>query len=265
MRIKNPVHTLRFIVQLLFLLISMLFLAGIIVCGLPYTIHNLCPYSAVCFGFSKNFLCGLNSSAFGLTIAFSFLILVLAIFFGRLFCSFICPLGTIQEYIFAIFNKKSKKKKQVPHYLERRFSLVKYGVLAVTAILAIAGISYIYIRFCPIYAISLLPYIAVLGLILALLIIIVGIFIERFWCRYLCPYAALLNLFQYLGKVVGFPRFKIHRNLERCNDCGFCSLNCPMNIDLTEEEYVNNLDCILCFRCSKKCPKPDTLVWKKDK
>lgn len=111
MRIKNPVHTLRFIVQLLFLLISMLFLAGIIVCGLPYTIHNLCPYSAVCFGFSKNFLCSLNSSAFGLTIAFSFLILVLAIFFGRLFCSFICPLGTIQEYIFALFNKKSKKKK----------------------------------------------------------------------------------------------------------------------------------------------------------
>jgi polyferredoxin len=240
----------------------MLFLAGIIVCGLPYTIHNLCPYSAVCFGFSKNFLCGLNSSAFGLTIAFSFLILVLAIFFGRLFCSFICPLGTIQEYIFALFNKKSKKKKR-SHYLERRFSLVKYGVLAVTAILAIAGISYIYIRFCPIYAISMLPYIAVLGLILALLIIIVGIFIERFWCRYLCPYAALLNLFQYLGKVVGFPRLKIHRNLERCNDCGFCSLNCPMNIDLLKKNMYNWI--VFSVFAFKKMPKPDTLVWKKDK
>ena len=265
MRIKKSVHTLRFIVQLIFFLISVSFLVSILFFGLHYTIHNLCPYSIVCFGLSKNFLCGLSGSAFGLTIAFSFLILVLAIFFGRFFCSFICPLGTAQEYIFTLFHIKSKKKKQVPRYLEKRFSYVKYGVLAITAILSIVGISYIYIRFCPIYAISLLPYIAVLGLILVLLIIITGIFIERFWCRYLCPYAALLNLFQYLGKVVGFPRFKIHRNLERCNDCGFCSLNCPMNIDLTEEEYVNNPDCILCFHCAKKCPKPNTLVWEKDK
>ena len=256
---------LRHTIQLLFLLLSLAFFAGLIFFALPFTIHNICPYAIVCFGLSKNILIQYLGNPFALTIAFSFLILVLTIFCGRLFCSFVCPLGTMQEIIYALFGKKKRNRKQIPLYQERRFAPVKYLVLIITILLSLVGGNYIFIRLCPVYALSLLPDIAFSGLIVTLLIIIAGIFLERFWCRFLCPYAALMNLFMRLGQLVHFPRCKIHRNLERCNDCEICSLSCPMNINITEEEYVQNLNCILCFKCAEKCPKPDTLKGKMDK
>ena len=256
---------LRHTIQLLFLLSSLAFFAGLIFFALPYTIHNICPYAIVCFGLSKNILIQYLGNPFALTIAFSFLILVLAIFCGRLFCSYFCPLGTMQEIIYALFGKKRRSRKQIPLYLERLFASVKYMVLIITILLSLVGGNYIFIRLCPVYALSLLPNITILGLIVALLIIVAGIFQERFWCRFLCPYAALMNLFQYLGKLVHFPYLKIYRNLERCNDCEICSLSCPMNINITEEEYVQNPNCILCFRCMDKCPKPETLKVQREK
>lgn len=262
---KSNRQSLRHIIQLLFLLFSLAFLAGIIFFSLPYTIHTICPYAIVCFGLSKNILIQYLGNPFAITIAFSFLILVLTIFGSRLFCAYICPLGTLQEIICTLFGKKRKDRKQIPQFQERRFASVKYIVLVVTIILSLIGINYIFIHFCPVYALSLLPDIAVWGLIVTLLIIVAGIFLERFWCRFLCPYAALMNLFQHLGQLVHFPRLKIHRNLERCNDCELCSLSCPMNINITENESVQNPNCILCFKCREKCPKPETLKGKMEK
>ncbi|MEN6444565.1 MAG: 4Fe-4S binding protein [Candidatus Cloacimonas sp.] len=260
MRITHSVIKIRSLIQLVFLLLAVAFFIGIIYWGLPYTIHHICPYAIVCFGVSNRFV----KTVFALTIAFSFLILVLSIFYGRIFCGWICPLGTIQELLFMLNYKKKKRRKQIPLYLERHFAKFKYIVLALTVILSLLGFNYLFIHSCPIFALSILPSIAISGLIVVLVILVGGIFWERFWCRFLCPYAALLNLFQMLSKMLHLPRLMMHRNLERCNDCGICSQNCPMNINLTQTEFVDNPNCILCFRCAQKCPKPDTIRWEKE-
>jgi len=83
-------------------------------------------------------------------------------------------------------------------------------------------------------------------------------FTERFWCRFLCPYGALMNVFQKVGEWMGIKRRRMKRNLERCNDCGLCVLYCPMNLNLAEDEYINGADCIHCGLCAEVCPKPGT-------
>jgi polyferredoxin len=254
-------------VRLCLQIASLLFAVGFlcfIVLGFRQAIHALCPYAIVCFGINKSVLMGIATAAFGLTIIFSLAILIHSMFYGRKFCGYLCPLGTFQEAIFALRSRKYRKKSRVPYLLEQRFAKFKYIVLAGTSLLSIAGFAYVFIRLCPIYALSMLPRLAVPGLVIFVLIAFAAMFLERFWCRYLCPFAALLNLAQKLGALFGIRRSKIRRNLERCVDCGVCSLYCPMNLNIAEEEYVQSENCIHCLVCAVKCPKPGTFCCQKE-
>lgn len=260
MKIKtNP----RQVIQLLSLLASAVFLVFIIL-GAKAAIHAICPYATVCFGLSKASLFGVGANVFMLTVALGFAFLVSTIFVGRMFCGYLCPLGTIQEAVFSPRGRKYRKQHQIPYFYEKRFASLKYAILLITTALSIGGIGYVYIRLCPIYALSLLPRLAMPGLAVLLLIVIAGVFQERFWCRFLCPYAALMNIFQGLGKLFGLKRRKIHRNLERCVDCGICMLYCPMNLNIAEDEYVHSAECIHCDVCANKCPKPGTFCCEKE-
>lgn len=261
----NPnIIYLRLFVQVLSLTISALVLV-LIILGSKAAIHAICPYSTICFGLSKAGLYSWGIGLFWASVALSIAILIYSIFWGRKFCGYVCPLGTLQEFAYGFHKRKYRTKHIVPYFYEKRFAYVKYVVLAVTSVLTVLGVSYIFIRLCPIYAMSQLPRLALPGLGILLLIVVAGIFMERFWCRYLCPYAALMNLFQYIGKVFGIKRRKIHRNLERCIDCCICETYCPMNLKITEEEYVQSIDCISCNICVCKCPKPGTLCCEKER
>lgn len=247
--------SIRKLSQAVFLLLSLGILSLVIING-KTTIHNLCPYAVICFGFLKgnliNFSVGIAALGVFLGIAF----MVFSMFQGRIFCGYICPLGTLQELVYAVRRRRSK---QIPFMYERKLAKFKYILLPLNIIIVILGLSWLYINFCPIYGLSRLPSLAVGGLIIFILIMVGGIFVERLWCRYLCPYAALLNLAQGLGKLLGTKRRMIYRNLERCIDCELCSRNCPMNLDILASEYVQDHNCIHCLRCTVKCPKPGTV------
>ncbi|MFA7025744.1 MAG: 4Fe-4S binding protein [Candidatus Cloacimonadaceae bacterium] len=246
----------RHLIQAIVFLLSLGILSFVILIG-KKSIHNICPYALICFGLLKGNIFSLTLQVAGLGIVLGLVFMVISLFWGRIFCGYICPLGTFQEGLYALFGKKAAR--QIPYFYERRFSKLKYWILTGTIILVITGLSWIYINFCPFYALSRLPSLAIGGLITFVIIIIGSILLPRFWCRFLCPYAALLNLSQKLGELFGIPRRKIQRNLERCTDCGLCARNCPMNLDILAEEYVQSLDCIHCLKCLAACPKPGTI------
>ncbi len=246
---------LRLILQVTGLLLASAFLL-LIILGFPFAIHALCPYAAVCFGMNKYVLLGISATAFWLTVCVAIGILISSMFFGRKFCGYICPLGTWQEAIYAFHRLKYRRRHRIPYFAERRLIRLKILVLAASLLLSGFGIAYFYINLCPLYALSLLPRLAIPGLGVFLLISLGSFFWERAWCRWLCPYAVLLNIFQWLGGLFGIRRTKIRRNLERCIDCGLCSIYCPMNLNITAEEYVQSPDCIHCLMCAEKCPKP---------
>ncbi|HQQ67618.1 MAG TPA: 4Fe-4S binding protein [Candidatus Cloacimonadota bacterium] len=247
----------RYIFQAISLALGLLILTLVIVKG-QQSIHNFCPYAVVCFGFLKGNMLffSIGVASLGILVGIGFMIL--SMFHGRVFCGYICPLGTLQELLYSL--RGEKRGKQPNLLLERKLARFKYFVLATNIILVLAGLAWVFINFCPIYGISRLPSLALGSLVVFVLILVAGFFMERLWCRFLCPYAAMLNLAQMVGRLFGIKRTMVLRNLERCIDCGICSANCPMNLDLMSSENVDDPNCIHCLRCSQKCPKPGTIM-----
>lgn len=222
------------------------------------SVHQGCPYAVVCFGLNKgDFInVGRSFAAFGIIAGFG--ILISTLFWGRRFCAWICPLGTAQEAIFNMRSKKFRTRNRLPFFYDRRLAFVKYLILAGSTLLVVLGMNWRYMRACPLFSLSHIPKLMLPGIIWLAIVLIGSLRIDRIWCRFMCPYAALHNLFQKSGDIAGVRRVKIKRNLERCTDCGVCMLYCPMNINIQEDEYVHDPNCIHCGLCADKCPKPGT-------
>lgn len=250
---------LRLIIQTVFLLVSIYLFYGLI-SGVFCTAHSFCPYSMVCFGllriaFWKNML-----FVFSAAIVSGLLICITTMFIGRKFCGYICPLGTIQEFLFKLRSNKYRRNQRISFFYEKKFGKLTYMILGITVFLVLIRKSPFFMSFCPILTIGQLPYLIIPGILIWIFIIIGGLLTERFFCRFLCPYGALLNVFQFLSKLFGFKRLIIKRNLESCVDCCNCMKNCPMNINLAESEYINDANCIHCLICTIACPKENCIT-----
>jgi polyferredoxin len=236
-----------------------IYLFSMLIMGKYQAAHAFCPFSPICFGLMPFGQAGNLLIFFSSAIIFGLLICISTIFIGRKFCGYICPFGTLQEYLFQLRKKKYRLTKRIPFFYEYKFRRIKYLILTATAILTISGLSYTYMKFCPVMIISGLPKLMIPGIVTLIMIIGMGLLTERFWCRFLCPMAALMNLFQYMGKLFGFRRLMIYRNLETCIDCSLCNKNCTMNIDIQCKEYTTDVNCIHCLKCMASCPKKGTL------
>lgn len=87
------------------------------------------------------------------------------------------------------------------------------------------------------------------------LLVVISLFIRNAWCRYLCPYGALLGLLSLLSP------FKIRRNAQSCIDCGKCAKNCPSRIPVDKLIQVRTVECTGCMTCVESCPVASTLTF----
>lgn len=92
-----------------------------------------------------------------------------------------------------------------------------------------------------------------LGILVGTLIL--GLFIERFWCRYLCPLGAALAL------VSPFSFVKIRRDEESCVHCHKCNETCPVEIYPETVAIIKDRECIACGECADVCPVEKTLFF----
>ena len=185
--------------------------------------------------------------------------------FGKAFCSWLCPVGFISEMVGdfgeKIWKKLFKRRIKLHRFIDYPLRAVKYLLLAFfafaifsmteTALAVFLSDTYniaadvkMYYFFAEISRFSLI----VIGVLFLL-----SIFIRNFWCRYLCPYGALLG-------VIGFisPN-KIKRNTISCIDCGLCAKACPSFIKVDKVKIVLSDECTSCLSCVDACPVADTL------
>ena len=167
--------------------------------------------------------------------------LVAALFFGRVFCSGVCALGAIQELMVL-------KPIDVPARLDRALGWLRwvYLGLAVTfAVLPLAYRDFVICRFDPF--VGLFRFTGEAWLLLAGgLFLLAGIFVGRPYCRWLCPYGALLQIFSRYA----WRSFSITPDREL--DCGLCNDACPYGA--IEERRAVRTACFACGRCYRSCP-----------
>jgi polyferredoxin len=81
-----------------------------------------------------------------------------------------------------------------------------------------------------------------------------SIIIKNFWCRYLCPYGALLGLVSWIS-----PQ-RVVRDAQACTDCKACTRACPVEITVHKKTSVWTPECTGCMSCVTSCPVEDCLT-----
>lgn len=227
--------------------------------------HYICPICGVTsiyqfFASSTLWVVKLKSTL-GIIIG---LAIMATIVFGPVICGFICPFGALQDLVARLGKKINKRKynKFVPKKLDNILKYLRYitlvGAIYLTASSKVTLLESInpYHAFLGIFKLS----VSMIGLIILSIILIASLFVQRPWCKYLCPYGAFLGLFNKI-KV-----FRIVRKDSTCISCKKCSNVCPMSIDVHEKNAVRDLSCISCFECvgEKVCPKKNTISCSSD-
>lgn len=196
--------------------------------------------------------------------------LVVAFFFRKGFCGWICPIGCCSELfhaggsrLLARFGKTSKKSGwSPPRLVDSLLPVFKYLLLLFFFYAIIWKMDIITLqRFSrsP-YSLSadarmlhffLQP--SQLAATLLAVLAFVSFFWRNFWCRYLCPYGALLGLLAVPSPLL------VRRNPATCIDCKQCEAVCPGAIKVTDKTTIRTPECIGCLECIAACPQKDCL------
>lgn len=233
--------------------------------GIPFlasaSLHALCPFGGVVtiyqYAVSGTFVQKIHESAFILMII-GFL---LALLFGPVFCGWVCPFGTVQEW-FAGIGRKIFKKRRFNHFIPAKIDLVlrytRYLVLAwVIYMTAVTG-SLVFADYDPYFALFNFwtSEVAVGGLVVLAITLVGSLFVERPWCKYACPYGAVLGITNL------FRIFSLRRVASTCKMDGACDITCPMNINVSSKSIIRDHQCISCLECTSeaRCPVAGTVV-----
>ena len=176
---------------------------------------------------------------------------------GRLVCGFLCPFGFLQDLLFRI----PLPKLRIPRRLDRPLRYLKYLILVLLVGLTLLKLEPVFCKFlCPAGLLeagipltltnpqfaSMRGPLFYVKLAVLVLIVVVTFFVERPFCRYLCPLGAFYGLFN----GIGFYRMRVEQS--KCVQCGKCSGVCPMTVDPVRTP--NSCECIRCGRCIDVCP-----------
>ena len=177
------------------------------------------------------------------------------------FCGWICPVGTVSQYFWMAGERAFGKNYRMQKYVDIAMRSIKYMLMAFFLIaiwrmspeqLALF-FSSDYFRTADIRTMKFFTEMSSTTLWSLCFIGGFSLVYKNFWCRYLCPYGALLGLLS------SFSPLKIKREEEKCIHCGACSRNCPSLLPVEEKQVVNSPECFGCLTCVSHCPSAGAL------
>jgi polyferredoxin len=223
------------------------------------SLHALCPFGGVVTIYqyitTGTFVQKIHESSFILMIVG----FILALLFGPVFCGWVCPLGTIQEWVGKIGKRLWGRKYNhlIPYTVDRVLRYARYLVLAWVIYMTATSATLFFSDYDPYFALFNFwtSEVAIGGLIILGITLIASLFIERPWCKYACPYGAVLGIFNL------FRIFSIRRDESTCKLDGACNRTCPMNIPVMSKKIVRDHQCISCLKCTSEaiCPVAATV------
>jgi polyferredoxin len=225
----------------------------------PAGVDAFCPFggleSAYALVFKGVMLRRVAWSSFTLLLA----VLLVTLLFRRSFCGNVCPLGTLQELFGKIGRKGFGKPLKLASRIDRPARFLKYAMLVVFLSLTYLLGTLVIRPYDPwaayhhLLSSDLFTEFSIgVGVLAASMI--GSVFIDRAFCRYLCPMGGFLGLIHRVGM------FRVKRREETCTHCKACDRACPVGIAVESLEEVQTAECINCNECVNACPVKDTLV-----
>lgn len=170
--------------------------------------------------------------------------IITTLFWGRVFCSSLCPFGALQDFITRFVPKRLQR--EFPQAVHDKALYIKYGILAFLVVMALAYSE-----------LSLFQYFEPFGTIfyqsrslllwgILLVLLLPAFFISRFYCRYACPLGAALGVTSFLSP------FRIKR-VQQCQVCKVCENACPTGA--IRGPAIDFKECVRCDVCEIKLIK----------
>ena len=190
---------------------------------------------------------------------------VLSLLFKKAFCAWLCPFGTLSEGLAKLGKFFFGRNFKVPRILDYLLRSLKYLLLSFFFFIVVFGMSgdqaaeFLQSPYNMIADVKMLQFFQSLSGIAFLAlgtILLLSILVENFWCRYLCPYGALMGLISFVSP------WKVTRNQDSCLECGACTVACPNRIEVAKAARVWSPECNGCQNCINSCPAENALAFK---
>jgi polyferredoxin len=180
----------------------------------------------------------------------------------RSFCSWICPVATLSELFWKSGLRLFGRNFRLPLWLDWLARGVKYLLLlfflfSIVVMMSVQSVSSFivsdYNKMADVKLLDFFLHLSGTPLAVVVALLLLSLFLRNPFCRFLCPYGALLGLLS------RFSPIKVERSESTCISCGGCNSACPSHLDVMQKGRVRSEECIACLRCVSCCPKPEAL------
>jgi polyferredoxin len=183
--------------------------------------------------------------------------------FRKSFCSWLCPVGTVSEYLWRVGRQTFRRNFRLPRWLDIPLRSLKYLLMGLF-LYAVVSMPVPAIRaflegpygvVADVKMLNFFRYLGIAGAVTIGILVVGSFFVQNLWCRYLCPYGALLGVLSMASPL------RIRRNASVCIDCGKCATACPSILPVDRLVTIQSAECTGCMECVASCPAAGALMF----
>ncbi len=187
--------------------------------------------------------------------------LAVSFLFRKAFCSWICPVGTLSEWLWQGGQAMFGRTFALPRWVDIPLRSLKYILFALFLYVVVtmpvpAIVEFLMSPYGLVADVKMLDFFRRMGQTTAIvltILVVLSIVVKNFWCRFLCPYGAMTGLVALVSPT------RIRRDPDACIDCAKCAKACPAGLPVDTALSIRSAECTACMSCIAVCPAAGAL------